>query len=262
MERDDPETTTGSKLTECRLNSCRELVELTIDGDAYRLKDPRRRVKLAASRKDRLDDLREMPRAEDRSAGTLADDGLGDLPSARLLAELGEDFLELRRRRSLHDLVRGPVGAAAHPKVERAVAVEAESAPGVVELEGRDAEIEQNGVESPGHAESLGDHAELREQPPSEMISTPDRLETSPRVRKDASIAIDSENEPIGPDASEQGAGMATGTDGAVVDALTRPDGEMLEHLVEEYRNMRACRLIRHTKPPLCARSIPEKLVA
>ncbi len=94
-----------------------------------------------------LEELDEPPRGRERLGLALADHGSGDLAGEPLLAELAQDALEVGCGVGVEDLRRGDAGGLVHPHVERCVLAVGEASVGLVELQGRDAEVVEAGVD-------------------------------------------------------------------------------------------------------------------
>ena len=80
------------------------------------------------------------------SRSPLADDRVGDPAGEPLLAVLLEDPRQPVGRVGVDDLGRGDAAALVHPHVQRRVLGVGEAAGGLVELQRRDAEVEQHAL--------------------------------------------------------------------------------------------------------------------
>src|SRR6266853_282104 len=106
MEADRRHTTTGFKCRESCSQSCFDLAELVVDGDAKTLKRPRRNVDVAGpclAGDGRLDRLCQVARGAQRAPGHYE---LRDPASPTFFAVLPQDALDLAGIRLVDDLRR------------------------------------------------------------------------------------------------------------------------------------------------------------
>ena len=122
MERYDGEPPTGLQRPFRRRQSPRQFSEFVVDGDAQRLKHPRRRMGLLGRRgwRDSGDEARKLQGRDERRGCPVGDDGAGDAAGGALLAEMKEDVRQLFDAR-LGENVGGGHAAPFHTHVERGV---------------------------------------------------------------------------------------------------------------------------------------------
>ena len=125
--------------------------EFPVHGDPQRLEHPRGRVDVpwpGPPGDRRGNQFREPGGRPDRVPFPALDHRAGDPPGKPLLPELEEDVREILLPRVPEDLRRRrPAAVRVPPHVEGTLHPERETARGVVELEGRDPQVEQGAVE-------------------------------------------------------------------------------------------------------------------
>ncbi len=150
---------------------------------------------------------------------------LAKLAQQRGQLGLGQGVDEVGRRRA--PIVSPP---RAHAHVERPVGAEREAAPGLVELERRDAEVEHHAIECchppPGEVVEQVAEVPLREVQPA-RVGGGERRAAGDGV----GVAVERED---GAAAVEQRRRVAAAAEGAVEDPRARPRRQMLQHLVEQ----------------------------
>ena len=171
VEGDQNQPAAGPQQGGRRLEQPLDLAQLVIDRDAQRLEHLgcRRAAGLAAAL-GAGDHGGEVGGGGDRLLGASGDDGPGDAPGLRLVAEVEEELGE-RLLVQPGDELRGRLADAAHPHVERAGRLEREASRRGIELKGGDAEIGDDAVhrgkaavtQVPGNiAEGAFEHDEAR----------------------------------------------------------------------------------------------------
>src|SRR5262245_61269399 len=174
------------------------------------------------------------------------DDGARDTPALPLFAVAPDDVGELDLVAFVHD-VGGRAAGAFHAHVERTGGAEGKATVGLIELHGRDTEIERHAVDflDALGREQLGHVAE-----PAFDQAQPRRITLGHRLagRDGVGIAIDRDH--LAVRAVEHGARIAAGAEGAVdiTAAIARPQG--IDDLARQHRNV-AGRGVHASSPPL-----------
>ncbi len=125
-----------------------ELEQLLIEIEAERLEGPRRRVLglIVPAAKHAGDDVGKLAGPGDGGFCPARHDGADDGAGALLLAEGGEDGGKIALRQSVDEIACGQT-LGAHAHVEGTVLGEGEAALRLIELHGRDAEVERHAVD-------------------------------------------------------------------------------------------------------------------
>ena len=212
-----------------------EAVELLVDGDAQGLEDARRGMdpRRAAAAPGGDHDLRELPRRRDRPALARGDDRRADPPGRRLLPEALEDRDDLAQGEPVHEIGGGGAPGRVHPHVERSVLLEREAPLGVVELERRDAEIEEEAV-GRSQVELIEDLRQAAEVGVPQDRPRSVRGEPAPRPLQGRRVAIEAEEGAVRTAGPEDRLGMPAGADRAVDVEAAGTDGESGQRLREE----------------------------
>src|SRR5829696_9084469 len=236
MEGDHREAAAQAQEPFRRMQRPHELAELIVHGDAQSLEDSRRRVRSAGLGPDQARrEVRELACGGDGFAPTGLDDGAGDGSGAALLAVVIEYVRELGFGRAV-DEVGGARAIALHAHVERAVVPEREAPLRLVELHGRDADIEDDTVRA-GNPETLRDAVELAEpsgskdEPP--VSRRHERLAGCNRVR----IAV-YRDDAVARLGVEERPRVAAGSEGAVDERSAALRIERLQDLGQQHRDV------------------------
>ena len=138
----------GRRTRMAAASACSRLRELVIDRDAESLEDARRGVD--AARPPRLhagDEAAEFVRCLERRLDTATDDRSRDARRLRLFAVLGEDASKVLFSPAVHEVGRRLAKIRIGTHVERSSGTEAEAPLLVGELDGREAEVEEDSVD-------------------------------------------------------------------------------------------------------------------
>ena len=201
VEGDDGQAAVVGKDRKRRLDRGGGLVEFAVHGDAQRLEGARGGVArgAAAAADGAFDDVGEARGRDDGLAGLLAHNRAGDAHRVGLFAVLAE---QPRQRGGVvaerGDQLRG--GAAArgvHAHVQRAVGPEGEAALRLVELEGRDAQVEQHAVDAvePVRARHAAQIGELRVH---RLEAVAERREPLAAARDRGGVAVQPQQPSVG----------------------------------------------------------------
>src|SRR5579864_4569847 len=215
MEADRRHTTTGFECRKSCLQSCLDLAQLVVDGDAETLERSGRDVDVARpglARNGRLDGLSQIAGGAERAP---RHDELGDPASPAFFAVLTEDALEVGRAEIVDHVGRGYIRGGVHAHVERTVGAEAEPAPRVVQLGAGETEVEEDQV---CRVEALapGDVAQLGEPSVSQHGPGAKFRQGHPTGFGRSGIAVDPEQPAAGCDPLQDQAGVARLPEGAV----------------------------------------------
>ncbi len=227
MERDRHETPARYEELLRSVERPFEAPDLVVHEDPHRLKHPLRRVAAPLLPADRrAHGPRQLHRRKERTT-------LGDLPGdppslpARHVPVADEDVRDLRRLGLVQKIRRGPAGARVHAHVERALLHVAEATLGLVDLEAREPEVEEDAVRP---------HAFLHE--PLQNLVVGADLEGEPRVLTQLGrpfgglgIAVDGYKSPPGPELLQYSPGVPPTAEGGVDDRLVALGRERLERL-------------------------------
>ena len=215
MEADRRHTTTGFENPKSCFESCFDLAQLVVDGDADALKGSRRDMDVARpcpSRDGRLDRGSQIARGAQRASRHYE---LCDPACPTLFAIVAEDSFDLLDVEMVDDVRRVERRVGVHSHVQRSLSAKAESALGSVELDTGKTEIEQDEVG--------GDESRRAGQPVQVTETTMDddhRLPVSGQRRSrgfdSSGIAVDPEQPAAWLDPVEDLAGMARLPQGAV----------------------------------------------
>ncbi len=143
------------------------------------------------------------------------------------------------------DDVGGGHALIAHPHVQRPVAHEGEAALGLIQLHGRDADVEDGAVQL-GLAAFLERLGQAREWGADQLEAIREVARHGLGERLHRRVAI--QRHDLGP-ALEDGAGVAAGSEGGVDDDIARLGGERLDHLGQQDGRVRRG----HAAPPALA---------
>ena len=250
MERDDRETATGTEQGEGRLKSAPQVVELAVHGDAQRLEDARRRIDGAgALRLDAEHEPTEVVGGQERLARAAAHDRSRDATGLWLLAVLGEDAAQLALIPAVHDIGRRDhkVWVGAH--VQRARRAKAEAPLRVGELDGREAEIEDDPVERV-EAVLAGHDVAKREVGADEDRPIAEALEDTTCLGERGGIDVEPEEATGRRGALEDGLGVASPADRAVEEAATFAGIKLGEYFGQKNRLMKPPTFITRPRGP------------
>jgi hypothetical protein len=132
-------------------------------------------------------------------------------------AEAPDQVRQLAFGELVDQLRRGHRVVGVHPHVERALAAEAESAGGIVELDGRDAKVEEHGVD-PLEPMGAGDVVEVAEVAPNDRGRGFELAQPSSAPCHGRRVTVDGEQAAAGLDRFQQQPGVPAGAQGAVDD--------------------------------------------
>src|ERR1700686_2042626 len=215
MEADRRHTTTGFKCRKSCSQSCFDLAELVVDGYAKTLKRSGRDIDVARPGRSRNGALHGFSQVARGAQGAARHDELCAPASPSLFAVLPDDPLDLADVRLVDDGRRCYRGGGIHPHVERAFALKAEAALGVVDLVAGKTEVEEDRV---GSVEAVGgaDRAELGKASLDHHRQSPKLGQGDPRGLDGVGIAVDPEQPATGCDPLQDLAGMTRLPHGAV----------------------------------------------
>ena len=191
--------------------------QLAVDLDPQGLEGPLGRVPAAALRgggDDRAEQLDEPAGGRERFGDAVLDDGAGDRAGEPFLAVLPQDPGQVVDVVGVEDVGRGGAVRLVHAHVERGVDAVGEAAVLLVELKGRDAEVEEGGVHGP-QPERRHDRGELVVHRVDQREPVRIRREALPREVECLLVAVDPDEAGLGA-ALEDALGVATHPQGAV----------------------------------------------
>src|SRR5258706_9792554 len=250
MERDHHDPPARADHTQGRRESVLEVRQLVVDRDAESLEDARRRVD--AARPPRLhagDETAEIASHPDRRFAAATADRSRDARRLRLLAVLGEDASKVLLSPAVHDVGRRLAKIRIGTHVQGAWGTEAEAAICIGELDGREAEVEEDAVER-SEAVVAGQVVENREVPSSEDRAIAEANELSRSDGERCGVAIESEEQSIGRACVEDGHGVASPADRAVEIARAFARTKLGEYFGNQNRLVTALRLIVKSRGP------------
>ena len=236
VERDDRETAAGTQHAERCRKAALQVRELVVHRDAQRLEDARRRIDRArALGLDAEHELPEVVGREERLARASAHDRRRDAPGLRLLAVLGEDAAKLALIPGIHDVRRRDAKPGIGAHIEWTRSAEAEAAPGVRELDGRETEVEERAVEIDEAALARDDVAN-REVASNENGTLSEPGKDTPRLVERCGIDVKSENAAGRSGPLEDCLGVASRSDRAVEETPIFAGTKFGEYLGKENR--------------------------
>jgi hypothetical protein len=233
----------------CR-ESLLEVRELVVDRDTESLEDACRGVD--AARPPRLhagDETAEIVSRLERRFDTATDDRSRDARRLRLLAVLGEDSSKVLLSPAVHDVGRRGAKIRIGTHVEWSSGTEAEAPLFVGQLDGREAEVEEDAVDR-GEAVLAGEVVEIREVPSREDHAIAEAREVSPGDGERSGVAIESEKPAARPACVKDGGGVPSPTDSPVQKPATVVDSELGECFGQENGLMSPLRLIAKSRGP------------
>src|SRR2546428_2085843 len=151
MEADRRHTTTGFENPKSCFESCFDLAQLVVDGDADALKGSGRDMDVARpgpSGDGRLDRGSQIASGAQRASRHYE---LCDPASPTLFAIVAEDPFDLLDVEMVDDARRVERGVGVHPHVQRSLGAKAESALGCVELDTGKTEVKQDDIGGGGN---------------------------------------------------------------------------------------------------------------
>ena len=239
VERDDRETAAGAQERERGHKTALEVRELVVHRDAQRLEDARRRIDGAGTLLfDAEHEATEIVRSEERLARAAAHDRRGDAAGLRLFAVLGEDAAQLGLIPGVHDVGRRPAKVWVGAHVQRAFRAKAEASLRVIELDRREAEVEERAVQVIEAALARHDVAN-REVASNKHGSVPEPGKDSPRFVERAGIDVEADETAGRSGPLEDGLGVASRSDRAVEEAASFAGTKLGENFGQENRLMK-----------------------
>src|SRR6266849_3715938 len=231
MEADRRHTTTGFENPKSCLQSCFDLAQLVVDGDADALEGSGGDIDVARpgpTGDGRLHGRSQIARRAQRAAG---DDELCDPACPTLLSVIAQDPLELSDIELVDDLRGVERLAGVHPHVQRPLGAKAESALWDVELNAGETEVEEDHV-SGDESRPAGQRVQL-----AEATVDGDRRRSVRSQRRSGGlhrggIAVDPEQPAAWLDPVEDLAGVARQPQGAVDRDRPPPGFEQLYYLL------------------------------
>ena len=215
MEADRRHTTTGFENPKSCFESCFDLAQLVVDGDADALKGSGRDMDVARpgpSGDGRLDRGSQIASGAQRASRHYE---LCDPASPTLFAIVAEDPFDLLDVEMVDDARRVERGVGVHPHVQRSLGAKAESALGCVELDTGKTEVEQDQVRR-DESGGLRQGVHLAEATVDEDRRRPISGQRRSRGFDRRRIAVDPEQPAAWLDPVEDLAGMARLPQGAV----------------------------------------------
>jgi hypothetical protein len=250
MERDHHDAAAGAECAHGRGECPLEVRELVVDRDAKSLENARRGVD--AARPPRLHASDETAEVVGRLEGRFdaaTDDRSRDARRLRLLAVLGEDATKVLFSPSVHDVGRRLAKIRIGTHVQLAWGTEAEAPVVVGQLDGREAEVQEDAVEW-SEAALAGDFVELSEVAASEDRAIAEARELSRSDGERGGIAVESKELSVGRGGVEDGRGMAAGADRPVEVATASTRIKLGEYVGDENRLMRSFASIARSRGP------------
>ena len=147
MKGDDGQPTADFKGRECRLQALRQLRQLVVDVDSHRLEDPCVGLYGGSTGRRRHGVRHHCRQFSSGGQWPIAQHGTSDAPCVMFFPVAPNDIGDFRFGRGVEPHRRGLAFALVHPHIQRAIGGEAESAPSVVELRRRDADIEHRAAQ-------------------------------------------------------------------------------------------------------------------
>jgi len=180
----------------------------------------------------------EVVRGEERLTRAAAHDRRGDAASLRLFAVLGEHAAQLGLIPGVHDVGRRPAKVWVGAHVQRAFRAKAEASLRVIELDRREAEIEERAIElieavTPGH------DVANREVAPNEYGSVSEPGKDRPRFIERSRIDVEADETAGRSGPLEDGLGVASRSDRAVEEAAIFAGTKLGENFGQENRLMK-----------------------
>ena len=206
---------------------CFERAEFVVHLHPQRLEDLRRRMASAVASDDFFDRLGQRERFAKRRFLAQLDDLAGNAARGRLFAQLAKNPRQLFFRVAVDHLGGGQFPARIHPHVERAVAHQAETAIGVLQLPRGDAEIEHRAADlrDPELVENLAGFAEIC--PAATSRARRNSARRSAREFERVRILIEGEHIRAG---AQDRLGMAAAAASRIENERTWPRREQLDH--------------------------------
>jgi len=227
-----------------------QVCELVVDRDAKSLEDARRGVD--AARPPRLDasyETAEIVGRLERRFDAATDDRSRDARRLRFLAVLGEDATKVLFSPGVHDVGRRLAKIRIGTHVERSSGTEAEAPLVVGQLDGREAEIEDDPVDRSEPA-LAGQFVQNREIASSEDGAIAEARELSRGDGERCGIAVESEELSIGRGRVEDCRGVAAGAEGSVEIATSCTRIKLGEDVGDENRFVRSFASIAKSRGP------------
>ncbi len=235
MEGDDDQAPAVAQDLDGLLQGGGQGAQLVVDGDAQGLEGAGGRVDAAAGAADGPGHHGgQLRRRGDRAGG---DDGAGDAPAGRLLAEPPDDVGEVCFAVGVDYFVGGEGLAVVEAHVQGRLHLEAEAALLVGELVGGQAQVEQDAVD--GHeVRLLADGRQVAEVGLDEQGRVGEGLESGAGGLQGGGVGVDAEEQTTGGGGLQNGQGVATAAHRAVYVSAAGLDSQVTQDLVRHNRSV------------------------
>ena len=219
-----------------------QFADLVVDRHAQRLKRARGGVVPGLGppcrRIGALHKSRQFPGGFDGLAHPRLHDGPRDTPGLRIFPVAFDDVLQILKLGPIHKAAhRQFLGITVHAHIEGPIGVEAETAFRRIDLERRDADVDESPVDGIP-ADPVQRRFEFTVAGVHEMDAIPERSQTDTRKLKGLRVPVQTAQKALAARALHDGKGMAAHADRAVEIAPARFWGQRVHRFVQQYGNV------------------------